>query len=759
MELQLFIVVVLILLGVIDLIVGVSNDAVNFTNSAVGSKVASFRFIMIVAGLGMLMGVVYSGGMMEIARKGVFNPAFFTLNEVLVIFLAAMVADVILLDFYNTYGLPTSTTVSILADLLGAAIGVTIYKLISNSLPLSELSNYINVQKVTSIFGSIILSIIFAFVFGVLAQFIARLIFSFNYIKRIKYFGAIWGSFATTFMIYFVFIKGLKYASFMTPELLDFIKGHLITILFSIFIALTIIFQILILTTKVNVLKFVILFGTFALAMSFASNDLVNFIGVPLAGLDAYLIAMKSPDPNTVLLADLMYSDIKPPIYFLLIAGLIMFITLFVSKKARTVTKTEISLGRQGEGFERFQSNALARGLVSISLTFVNFINKLLPEKVKAFISKQFDISQFQAEVDENGERSSFDIIRASVILAISSALISLGTSLKLPLSTTYITFITAMAAALPDKAWGRESAVYRVSGVLTVIGGWVVTAILATTFAMIISFIVISTGTFGVIVSIIILGLVIWKSTAIHKKRVQDEEKVEKAYVFQDQKLDSSYYKELLNQIANYVSQTYNLIALSLDRLVNNDAVKLRKIRAEARDVAREVNILAINIINMLKIPDERMNEFMNYSTKIMSNLQNLADRVQLLTEQNYYYIANSHTLISEEQAKEILSISDDLQKLANEIMEVIHNVEEYKEADVEAKIDNFKKKIDDLNKLQVERVKHSPKPIKRNLLYFTILSDMDLIADNTRSLYRALRRVFKRITKDSQKQQEGSK
>lgn len=759
MELQLFIVVVLILLGVIDLIVGVSNDAVNFTNSAVGSKVASFRFIMIVAGLGMLMGVVYSGGMMEIARKGVFNPAFFTLNEVLVIFLAAMVADVILLDFYNTYGLPTSTTVSILADLLGAAIGVTIYKLISNSLPLSELSNYINVQKVTSIFGSIILSIIFAFVFGVLAQFIARLIFSFNYVKKIKYFGAVWAAFSTTFMIYFVFIKGLKYASFMTPELLDFIKGNLITILFSIFVALTIIFQILILTTKVNVLKFVILFGTFALAMSFASNDLVNFIGVPLAGLDAYLIAMKSPDPNTVLLADLMYSDIKPPVYFLLIAGLIMFITLFVSKKARTVTKTEISLGRQGEGFERFQSNALARGLVSISLTFVNFINKLLPEKLKAFISKQFDISQFQAEVDENGERSSFDIIRASVILAISSALISLGTSLKLPLSTTYITFITAMAAALPDKAWGRESAVYRVSGVLTVIGGWVVTAILATTFAMIISFIVISTGTFGVIVSIIILGLVIWKSTAIHKKRVQDEEKVEKAYVFQDQKLDSSYYKELLNQIANYVSQTYNLIALSLDRLVNNDAVKLRKIRAEARDVAREVNILAINIINMLKIPDERMNEFMNYSTKIMSNLQNLADRVQLLTEQNYYYIANSHTLISEEQAKEILSISDDLQKLANEIMEVIHNVEEYKEADVEAKIDNFKKKIDDLNKLQVERVKHSPKPIKRNLLYFTILSDMDLIADNTRSLYRALRRVFKRITKDSQKQQEGSK
>jgi len=733
-----------------DLYVGVANDAVNFTNAAMGSKVASFKVIMIVAGFGMLLGVIYSGGMMEIARKGIFNPAFFTLDEILVIFLAAMVADVILLDFYNTYGLPTSTTVSILADLLGAALGVSIYKLVSAGLPLSMMVDFINIEKVTSIFGSIILSIIFAFVFGTIAQFIARLIFSFNYTSRIKYFGAVWGSFATTFMLYFVFIKGLKHASFITPNILNFINHNLVPILLGIFIGLTIIYQIIISLTNYNILKIVILFGTFALAMSFASNDLVNFIGVPLAGLDAYMIASQSPDPHNMLMVDLGNSDLKPPVHLLLLAGMIMFATLVFSKKARTVTKTEISLGRQGEGFERFQSNALSRAIVNATLTFVHFIEKITPRKIKNFVKKQFDISQFIAEVDENGERSSFDIIRATVILAISSALISLGTSLKLPLSTTYITFITAMAAALPDKAWGRESAVYRVSGVLTVIGGWVFTAILATTFALITSFIIIYSGAIGVILAMIILVLVFWKSSILHRQRTEKEEKSEKVYVFQDQKLDSSYYSELISQIAIYVNKSYHLIAESLYKLVQNDALKLRRLRAEARDTSKEVNILAINIINLLKIPDERMNEFMNYSTKIMSNLQNLADRVQLLTEQNYYYVANSHTQLSDEQAQEITEIANSLNEFAKVILDVINNVEDYKEADIEERIEAFKKKIDSLNKLQIERVKHSPKPIKRNLLYFTILSDMDLIADNSRTLYRALRKVFKKIVNE---------
>ena len=750
MELQLIILIFLLLLGIIDLYVGVANDAVNFTNAAVGSKVANFRVIMIVAGFGMLLGVVYSGGMMEIARKGIFNPAYFTLDEILIIFLAAMVSDIILLDFYNTYGLPTSTTVSMISNLLGAALGVTLYKLIFAGLSLSTIIDYINIQKVTSIFGSIILSIIFAFIFGAIAQFFARLIFSFNYTKRLKYFGAAWGAFATTFMLYFVFIKGLQYAWFITPSVLDFINHNLGLILLGIFFALTIIYQIIISLTNFNIIKIVILFGTFALAMSFASNDLVNFIGVPLAGLDAYIIASQSPDPLNTLMVDLGHHEIKPPLHLLLLAGVIMFVSLVFSKKARSVTKTEISLGRQGEGFERFESNALSRAIVNFTLAFIHFIEKITPPSIKNFVKKQFDASQFIAEVDENGERSSFDIIRASVILAISSALISLGTSLKLPLSTTYITFITAMAAALPDKAWGRESAVYRVSGVLTVIGGWVFTAILATIFSLVISFVVIYSGYVGVILAMLALVFVFWKSTLLHRKRTEQEAKSEKVYVFQAQKLDSSYYSELINQIANYVNKSYSLIAESLDKLVHNDGIKLRRLRAEARDVAKEVNILSINIINMLKVPDERMNEFMNYSTKIMSNLQNLADRVQLLTEQNYYYVANSHTHLSEEQATEIKEISNNLSEFASVIMNVINNVEDYKEADIEEKIEAFKNKIDTLNKLQVERVKHSPKPIKRNLLYFTILSDMDLIADSSRTLYRALRKVFKRIVKD---------
>ena len=750
MELQLIFIIYLIILGIIDLYVGVANDAVNFTNAAMGSKIASFRVVMIVAGFGMLLGVVYSGGMMEIARKGIFNPWLFTLDEVLVIFLAAMVSDIILLDFYSTYGLPTSTTVSMLANLLGAALGVTIYKILVSGQSLVYMSDYINIQKVTSIFGSIILSIVIAFIFGSLAQFFARLIFSFDYIKRIKYFGALWGALSSTFILYFVFTKGLKNAPFITPQFLDLLNQNIVLILSSVFVLLTVILQLIFVITKYNILRFVIFFGTFALAMSFASNDLVNFIGVPLAGLDSYMLALQNSDPHNMLMEGLGSSELKPPTLYLFIAGLIMFASLVLSAKARTVIKTEISLGRQNEGYERFQSNAFARGLVALTIIIIEFLKRITPSPITNFVKKQFDTSQFTAEVDENGERSSFDIIRASVILAISSALISLGTYFKLPLSTTYITFITAMAAALPDKAWGRESAVYRVSGVLTVIGGWLVTAIFATLFSMLIALVVVYAKIVGVIISMLALVLIFRKNAVSHKKRSIITEKSEKNYVFQDKKLNSSYYAELMNQIANYVNNTYSLIAKSLDRLVHNDALKLRKLRAEAREVANEVNILSINIINLLKVPDERMEEFMNYSTKIMSNLQNLADRVQLLTEQNYYYVANSHALLSEEQAKEIQSIADNLLQFSTLIMNVINNVEEYKEADIEEKIDAFKKKIDELNKLQVERVKHSPKPIKRNLLYFTILSDMDLIADNSRTLYRALRKVFKKINKE---------
>ena len=750
MEIQFIILIFLILLGLIDLSIGVANDAVNFTNAAIGSRVAKFQTVMIVACLGIMLGVLYSGGMMEIARKGIFNPSYFNFEEVMVILLSSMVADVILLDFYNTYGLPTSTTVSIISDLLGAALGVAVYKIVQTTGNFAELGNYINVAKVTSIFISIIVSIIFAFVFGFIVQYIARLIFSFNYKPKLKYFGAMFGSIAFIFMSYFVLIKGLVNAPFITTETLDFINNNLLYLMGISFVILTIIFQFIIVIFKYDILKFVVLFGTFALAMSFASNDLVNFIGVPLAGLDAYNIANASDNPFGILMGELGNSEIKPHFLFLLLSGAIMFTTLFISKKARTVTKTEISLGRQSEGYERFQSNALARGLVSISIIIVDFLKKITPEPIQKFIRKQFDTGEFNSEVDEHGERSSFDIVRATVILAISSALISFGTALKLPLSTTYITFIAAMAAALPDKAWGRESAVYRVSGVITVVGGWFLTALFAVIIAFLIALFLINTGSVGVFIAMAVLIALYWRSNVLHRSRVKKAEELEKVYVFNTNELNSNYYKELLDQIANYLHKNMNTMSNSLDRLIHNDVVKLRKLRYEARDTSKELSILSINMVNLLKVPDERMNEFTNYSTKIMSNLQNLADRIQLLTEQNYYYVANSHTQMSEEQIVEIETIISELNKLSDNIIDVINNVEQYEDAEIDDKIDSFKKLIEQYNKFQLERVKVSPKPIKRNLLYFTILSDVDLIADNTKSLYKSLRKVFKKITKE---------
>lgn len=750
MEIQLIILIFLIILGIADLSVGVANDAVNFTNAAMGSKVTKFRVVMIVAGFGILMGTLFAGGMMEIAKKGIFNPQFFTFPEIMLIYLTAIVGNVLLIDLFNTYGLPTSTTVAIVACLLGAALGISFFKVTNSNLQITEIIQYINVAKVSAIFISIILSIIFAFVFGFIAQYITRLVFSFNYQKNLKKYGAIWASISVTFISYFVFLKGIKKAPFVTPDLINYINSNLSLILIIFALILFIVFQILFLFTKVNVLKFTVLYGTFALAMAFSANDLVNFIGVPLGGLDAYMLAIKNPDPLNMLMIEFTKSDMPVSTPLLLFAGLIMFLTLFYSKKARSVTKTELSLGRQEEGYERFQPNALARLLVGASLTVVDFLKKVTPESIQSHVRNQFDTSNFRSDADENGESKSFDLLRAVVIMMISSALISLGTSMKLPLSTTYITFIAAMAAALPDKAWGRESAVYRVSGVITVVGGWFLTAVFATIISFLLALLFAYTKNFAVFISLIIVVAVYLQSTILHRKRMKKEDRLEKAYVMTSQNIDSSYYRELLNQIGNYVSKIYSTVSLSLDRLINRDTLKLRKYRYDARDTSREVSILSINMINLLKVPESIVNEFVNYSTKIMANLQNLADRVLLLTEQNYYYVANSHHQLTEEQIEEVKVIINYLNTLGEDLINTINNVQQYKETDIEAKIDEFRNKIELFTKEQLKRVKDAPKPIKRNLLYFTILSDMDLIADNTKALYKSLRKVFKQIKKE---------
>lgn len=508
-------VIILVTLAASDLIVGVSNDAVNFLNSAIGSRVSTRKLIMIVASIGILFGALFSSGMMEVARKGIFHPEMFSFAEVMVIFLAVMLTDIILLDLFNTFGMPTSTTVSIVFELLGAAVVVAWLHVAANGQEASELFNYINSSKALLIIAGIFLSVVVAFAVGAAVQYVSRMIFSFKYKKRIKIFGSVWGGLSLTVLSYFLIIKGLKGASFVTPEFLEWVGSNTALLLALSMVFWTVLFQALITFTEVNILKVIVLAGTLSLAMAFASNDLVNFIGVPIAGIESF---MSWKDSGAVADGFLMRSlggKVLTPSSWLMIAGAIMIVTLWYSKKAKTVTETEVNLGRQHEGKERFKPHFLAKFIVNVVGRLSDAVSKFVSKRVKRKIEARFDQSHLKKVADP----PAFDLIRASVNLTVASMLIAIATSFKLPLSTTYVSFMVAMGTSLADRAWGNGSAVYRVAGVLNVIAGWFMTAIIAFSvaglFAVIIHFFELE----GVIGLIIIGAVIILKFFKLHKQ------------------------------------------------------------------------------------------------------------------------------------------------------------------------------------------------------------------------------------------------
>lgn len=464
------IIIFLFLLAVFDLSVGVSNDAVNFLNSAMGTKAASFKRIIIVASIGVFIGAAMSNGMMDIARHGIFRPEYFSFYDLICIFMAVMVTDIILLDIFNSLGMPTSTTVSMVFELLGASFVVALIKM-AGGLDLG-LNDLLNTEKALSVILGIFLSVAIAFVFGTLVQFLSRIIFSFNYRSRLKWKIGIFGGICATAIIYFLLIKGAKDLSFMTPEVKDWINVNTGMIILGCFVFFTIVMQLLHFL-KVNVLKVIVMMGTFALAMAFAGNDLVNFIGVPLSGLASYqdYVANGGGDAHGFLMGSLN-GPANTPIYFLIGAGAIMVVSLATSKKARNVSKTEIGLGSQQGGDEMFGSSRIARRLVRWSLSAVNWTREHTPYQARQWFNRRFNQDEMILE-----QGAAFDLIRGSVNLVLAGALIALGTSLKLPLSTTFVTFMVAMGTSLADRAWGRESAVFRITGVISVIGGWFLTA------------------------------------------------------------------------------------------------------------------------------------------------------------------------------------------------------------------------------------------------------------------------------------------
>ncbi len=515
------IVIFLFMLAVFDLLVGVSNDAVNFMNSAVGAKVANFKTIVIVAAIGVFAGAVLSNGMMDIARHGIFQPVNFSFYEIMCILLAVMVTDVVLLDVFNTLGLPTSTTVSMVFELLGGTFILAILKIVGDETGLLTLGDMMNTEKALSVIMGIFLSVAIAFIAGTFVQYISRLIFSFNYKKNLSWTIGIFGGIAVTSLSYFMLIKGLKSAPFMTPESLAWISENTTLLVTGCFITFTLLMQILH-WCRVNVFKIIVLLGTFSLALAFAGNDLVNFIGVPLAGFSAYTDYVANS--NGVSIHDFMMTSLmssaKTPAIFLFASGLVMVYALATSKKAKNVIKTSVDLARQEEGDEMFGSSALARTIVRRANNINDFLKRVIPAGMRRWIDSRFNKDEV---ILENG--AAFDLIRAAVNLVLSGLLIIIGTTMKLPLSTTYVTFIVAMGTSLADRAWSRESAVYRITGMLSVIGGWFITAFVAFTICALVTFIMFYTSFVGMFIFIVVAVVLLVRSNIKYSKKEKAEQ------------------------------------------------------------------------------------------------------------------------------------------------------------------------------------------------------------------------------------------
>lgn len=577
-------VVFLFILAAFDLWVGVSNDAVNFLNSAIGSKAAKFKTLVIIASVGVFCGCVLSNGMMDIARHGIFTPMYFSFHDVMYIFMAVMVTDIVLLDIFNTYGMPTSTTVSMVFELLGAAVAFVFIKMASDGLPMGW-AEYLNTSKALEVILGIFLSVPIAFVFGSCLQWLTRVIFTFDITHKLRFKIGIYGGIAITAILYFMLFKGLKDLSFMNDDVKNFLDEHILAILGCTFVVATVVMQLLHIL-KVNVFRVIVLCGTFALATAFAGNDLVNFIGVPLAGFSSYQDFSAHGagiSPDAFMMRSLQDSA-TTPIYFLVAAGAIMVFALATSKKARKVVQTEVGLSRKNEGDEMFGSSKAARSIVRWSNSMAVFLHNATPAPLGRFIDSRF---RTPANLEDNG--AAYDLLRASVNLVVASLLIALGTSLKLPLSTTFVTFMVAMGSSLADRAWSRESAVFRITGVLSVIGGWFITAGVAFTAAFLVA-IIMNFGGIVAVVIIVVAGVycIIHSQQSFAKKQ---KEAVQGGDVLFQQMLSAQDREAIIPMLSRHihmsVAETLNKYADLLTHTTDSlFAEQLRPIRHAMRDL-----------------------------------------------------------------------------------------------------------------------------------------------------------------------------
>ena len=736
------IVVFLLCLAVFDLFVGVSNDAVNFLNSAVGAKVAKFRTVLIIASVGVAVGAVMSSGMMDVARHGIMSPNNHSFHEVMTIFLAVMVTDVIILDMFNTLGMPTSTTVSLVFELLGGTFILATIKMIGDgSLTYGDL---LNTDKALSVIIAIFVSVAIAFFFGIIVQWISRVIFTFNYKKHSRYTIAIFGGIAFTALAYFIFLQGLGKSPYIEASVREWITENTQMLLVYTFIGSTLIMEVLHLM-RVNVFKFVVLMGTFALAMAFAGNDLVNFIGVPLAGLDSYNDFMANANgasADSFLMTSLMDSAKTPPIY-LIAAGVVMIIAMATSKKAHNVIKTSVDLSRQDEGDEMFGSSRAARSIVRATQDADSVIKRYIPQRLKQWIDSRFNKNE--AELSEG---AAFDIVRAAVNLVLASMLITIGTNYKLPLSTTYVTFMVAMGSSLADRAWSRESAVFRVTGVLSVIGGWFITAGAAFAACAIVCLLMFYGGIVIQVAFMILVVYLLIRSNRQYKKKEKESGK-SNMFRLMMRTRDPEIVWDLLNKhvsktqsfVARFTIEQFNKI---IDGLENEKPSVLRHVQRELRNEKEELKkYRRQELLALRKVPSDIAIERNTWFHLGINSSEQYIYCLRRMLEPIKEHVDNSFNPIPEIFVNEFKPIRAKI----NELMQQTENLiatgqfENYRE--VLENADQCKDFLSKVRKQHIDRIQQSDDDnFKVSLVYLNILQESQQLLSNMRHQLRAAKK-----------------
>ena len=729
-NIYLFMIIALAILAVADLVVGVSNDAVNFLNSAIGSKAIPFKTIMIVASLGIAVGAIFSSGLMEVARKGIFNPGEFMFDEIMIIFMAVMITDILLLDFFNTVGMPTSTTVSIVFELLGASVAMALIKIGADNGSFSDVVNYINTSKATEIILGILLSVAVAFSVGAFVQWVSRLMLSYNFEKKANWVGALFGGIALTGITYFIFLKGMKGTPFASESfdllggatIQDFLETQVMAIVGVSLIFWSLLSYLLVTTIKYNIYKLIIIVGTFALALAFAGNDLVNFIGVPIAAWQSYEAWSVSGIAADAFSMEVLSSKVSTPTFLLFIAGLVMVLTLWFSKKARYVTETEINLSREGEAKERFEPNWLSRGFVRMAMAMSQMSSYILPESWQLKIEKQFEKPVIVLPKKKVHELPAFDMVRAAVNLMVASVLISLATSMKLPLSTTYVTFMVAMGTSLADRAWGAESAVYRVAGVLNVIGGWFFTAFSAFTAAALVAYLLNLNLQIMFPLLLLTAFALLLRNYISHNKKSK-EIKAEDSLTKAESSSVQGVIHESANNIANVVKRGNKIYTNTINGLAKQDLDLLKKNKKQIVKLSNEVDELRDNIFYFIKNLDESSVGASSFYINVLGYLQDMVQSLEYITKVTHKHVNNKHKKLKFSQIKELKEVDARFEMFFDNTKKAFDSRSFEEIGVILGRKQEIITLVTDKIQKQVERTRSEESSPKNTTLYFSLL------------------------------------